>query len=990
MTSELDLLHRLEAELAPQLQGELRFDEMTCGLYSTDASIYQIRPLGVVFPKSSHDVVAVMRIARQYRIPVLPRGGGTSLSGQSVARALVLDFSRFMNHILNVDLTNQLVHVESGVVLEQLNAALRPHRLQFGPDVSTASRAALGGMIANNSAGSHSLIHGKTIDHVRSLNVVLSDGSEILCEPLTAAEVAAKQSLPTLEGQIYREFTALVRDHERDIMARYPRVLRRVSGYNLDAFVPNFFQSLPSSPSSKRLDALWADRKFFNLSRLIVGSEGTLGIVAGATLHAIPLPQERGVACLVFESVDAAVRAVTPILSCEPSAVELLDKLIVELSRENLQYRKYLDFVDGAPAALLIVEFMGETRYQVDDGFELLAQRLRDHPGLLQMIRAESAEQADKIWRCREAGAPLLLSIPGARKPIAFVEDPAVEPSKLPEFTRRFREVLTRHGASGAYYGHASVGCLHLRPLIDTKSAADLNRMQAISDDVAKLVIEFKGAMSGEHGDGLSRSYHNPQLFGPRLYAAFQQIKRLFDPLGLLNPGKIVNGPSPIENLRFGTEYRALPVMTFQDFSREATHSDLPSEQGFLAAAELCNGSGVCRKTHTGTMCPSFMVTRDEEHSPRGRANALRLALSGQLSEGALTSERMHDVMDLCLLCKGCKAECPSNVDVAKLKVEFLAHYNEQHRPSFSTVIQAHVATVNQIGSALAPVSNWLGHIPGLRWMMELATGIDRRRSLPQFHRRHFRKWFERHEQHPQAGSRGDVVLLDDCLTSYCEPQINRSAVELLEQAGYRVHRAGLWCCGRPLISKGLLEPAKRLVRRNVTKLLEFVSQGWPILGAEPSCLLTLVDEYPDLFPGAATEQVKRNSFLLDGWIADRAARGEFPMQLTPLPQTALVHGHCQQKALVGMTGTQRALQLIPELKVTPVDSGCCGMAGAFGYDHYDVSQQIGQRVLFPAVEQHRQGPVIAPGFSCRHQIEDGTEHRALHPIELLAKQLRD
>jgi Fe-S oxidoreductase len=324
------------------------------------------------------------------------------------------------------------------------------------------------------------------------------------------------------------------------------------------------------------------------------------------------------------------------------------------------------------------------------------------------------------------------------------------------------------------------------------------------------------------------------------------------------------------------------------------------------------------------------------------------------------------------------------------LKVEFLAHYNEQHRPSFSTVIQAHVATVNRIGSALAPVSNWLGKIPPLRWIMGLLSGIDRRRSLPQFYRRHFRRWFGRHQEHPQAGSRGDVVLLDDCLTSYCEPQINQSAVELLEQAGYRVHRAGLWCCGRPMISKGLLEPAKRLVRRNVTTLLEFVSKGWPILGVEPSCLLTLVDEYPDLFPSEATELVKRNSFLLDGWIADRAARGEFPLRLTPLPQTALVHGHCQQKALVGMSGTQRALQLIPDLQVKAVDSGCCGMAGAFGYDHYDVSQQIGQRVLFPAVEEHRQGPVIAPGFSCRHQIEDGTEQHAIHPIELLAKQLRD
>lgn len=987
--SELDLRQTLEADLSAVMRGEVRFDDMTRGLYSTDASVYQIQPLGVAFPQDHADVVAAVQVAARHRVPILPRGGGTSLSGQSVARALVLDLSRSMHRILDIDPQRQLARVEAGVVLMQLNMALKPHQLQFGPDVSTASRAALGGMIGNNSAGSHSLVYGKTIDHIREVRVVLADGSEMTCGPLTPAELAEKQTLPTIEGQIYRQFPRIVNEHEADIIARYPRLLRRVSGYNLDAFVPRFAASLPQAPAAQKLDLLFPDRKLFNLARLIVGAEGTLGIVTEATVHTIPLPRERGVACLLFESVDTAVQAVPKILECLPSAVELLDRNIVELSRENLQYSHYLDFVEGAPAALLIVEFMGETALHVEDGLILLEQRLRDKAGLLKFIRANSAEQAEKIWRCREAGAPLLLSIPGARKPIAFVEDPAVEPSKLPDFTRRFREILTRHGASGAYYGHASVGCLHLRPMIDTKSGADLQRMKAISDDVQKLVSEFKGAMSGEHGDGLSRSYHNPAIYGPRLFDAFQQIKELFDPHRLLNPGKVVDTPSPIENLRYGTGYQPLPITAFQDFSKEAAHNDLPVSQGFLAAAEMCNGSGVCRKTHTGTMCPSFMVTRDEEQSPRGRANALRLALSGQMPEGTLTSERMHDVFDLCLLCKGCKAECPSNVDVAKLKVEFLGHYNLQHRPSYSTVIQGHIATLNRIGSAIAPFANWLGKSPVVRWLMEQATGIDRRRPLPQFAADHFPGWFDKHQPHPAAGTRGNVVLLDDCLTSYCEPEINQSATRILEQAGYCVHRAGLWCCGRPLISKGLLEPAKRLVRSNVTKLAEFTAQGWPILGCEPSCLLTLVDEYPDLFPSDQTTQIQKNSFLLDSWLADRAAVGELPLSFRGLHETALVHGHCQQKALVGMTGTQRALQLIPELQVKPVDSGCCGMAGAFGYDHYDISQQIGERVLFPAVKGHRAGPVIAPGFSCRHQIADGTQTTAVHPIELLARQLR-
>jgi Fe-S oxidoreductase len=523
--------------------------------------------------------------------------------------------------------------------------------------------------------------------------------------------------------------------------------------------------------------------------------------------------------------------------------------------------------------------------------------------------------------------------------------------------------------------------------MIDTKATRDLQILQAVSDEVAALVQEFGGAMTGEHGDGLARSYHNLKLFGPKLFAAFGEVKRLFDPAGLMNPGKVTDTPSPIESLRYGSGYPGARVATFQDFSREERFADAPG-QGFLAAAEMCNGSGVCRKTATGTMCPSFMVTHDEEHSTRGRANALRLALTGQLPSGSLTSQRMWEVMDLCLMCKGCKAECPSNVDVAKLKVEFLGHYYSQHRPSPGTVLMAHVAWLNRIGSALAPISNVLANIPGAAEVNEWLTGIDHRRSLPRYVRRNFPKWFDTHEPPPQAGRAGRVVLLDDCLTSYCEPEINQAAVRLLERAGFAVERAGLWCCGRPFISKGLVEKGKSLARRNVGRLLEFVDQGIPILGAEPSCLLTLVDEYPDLFPSEATTRVKENSFLVDGWLADQIAAGKAHVEFERLDSAALLHGHCQQKALVGTAGTKRALGLIPGLDVREVDSGCCGMAGSFGYDHYDLSQAIGNRVLFPAVRDRDGGPLIAPGFSCRHQISDGTGQTALHPLSLLQQQV--
>ena len=987
MSISTALISQLADELQDRLDGEVRFDDMTRGLYSTDASIYQISPVGVLLPRTQADVRVAIEAARRHRVPILPRGSGTSLSGQTVAAALVIDFSKFMNHILDIDVERRLVRVEPGVVLDQLNAALAPFNLQFGPDVATSSRANLGGMIGNNSAGSRSIRQGKVIDHVRELKVLLADGSAIVCGPCSERSLEEKALQSDREGEIYRRLPQIVADNRREIIARYPRILRRVSGYNLDAFIPEIYDNSPLAPAAQELDRDWPDRRSFNLARLVVGSEGTLGTVTEALLHVVPLPKERGVACLQFRTIDAALESVTKILECQPSAVEMLDRNIVELSRTNLKYKKSLEFVDGTPEALLIVEFSADDQVHVADALQLLEQKLRGQPGLERFLPARDAEQREQIWNCRKASAPLLLSIPGARKPIAFVEDTAVDVARLPQFTRRFRKILDKYRITGAYYGHASVGCLHIRPMIDTKVAGDLAILKSVSDEVAALVQEFGGAMTGEHGDGLARSYHNLKLFGPKLFAAFGEVKRLFDPEGLMNPGKITQTPSPVDDLRYGTAYRGAHLQTYQDFTREEQHADAPG-QGFLAAAELCNGSGVCRKTGTGTMCPSFMATRDEEHSTRGRANALRLALTGQLPAGALTSKRMWDVMDLCLMCKGCKAECPSNVDVAKLKVEFLAHYYAQHRPAAGTVLMANVAWLNRLGSALAPLANALVNIPGMDDLTEWLAGVDRRRTLPKFVRKNFQHWFERHQPPPQAGRAGRVVLLDDCLTSYCEPAVNQAAVELLESAGYAVERAGLWCCGRPYISKGLVDQGKTLARQNVGRLVEFVDQGLPILGAEPSCLLTLVDEYPDLFPSDATTRVKQNSFLVDSWLADQVAAGKAELQFHPLETAGLVHGHCQQKALVGTSGTKRLLDLIPRFNFREIDSGCCGMAGSFGYEHYDISMAIGNRVLFPAVNEAPDSIVVAPGFSCRHQIADGTGRQADHPLVVAARQL--
>lgn len=999
-SSELTITPALRAALAErfrrEIAGEFRVDDFSRGLYATDASIYQITPVGVVAPRTTDDVTATVAIAREFGLPIIPRGGGTSLSGQSIGPGLILDFSRFMNAVLAVDVERRLARIQPGVVLDQLNHEVKRFGLQFGPDVATSSRANLGGMIGNNSAGSRSVRQGKTIDHVRELRVVLSSGDQLHTRPLPAAEVERLERTGLPDGRLIAGFRGIVDELSTEIARKTPRILRRVSGYNLAEFVPRVAAELPRPWVVEELDRDWPDRAEFNLSRLFVGAEGTLGAITEAVVHLVPLPRERAVVALEFATIDAALAAVPTILTTEPSAVELLDQNIVTLSRANLKYKSALDFVEGTPEAILIVEWSGDRPEIVRDLEQLLSDRLRGAAGLTKWHRAETAERRDALWNCRKAGAPLLLSIPGARKPIAFVEDTAVDPGKLPEFTRRFRKILDRYGLTGAYYGHASVGCLHIRPMVDTKSAEDRQALKSVSDEVAELVREFGGAMTGEHGDGLARSYHNLRLFGPALFEGFRRVKTLFDPLGLMNPGKIVASPSPIDDLRYGAVYQPRPVETLQNFEREERLQGYPGG-GLLAAAEMCNGAGVCRKTLTGTMCPSYMATHDEAQTTRARANALRLALSGQLPEGSLTSRRMHDVFELCLMCKACKAECPSNVDVAKMKVEFLARYREAHGTPVSARLLGNVAWLNRLGSAMAPVSNWLAAMPGLRQLNAWLLGIDSRRRPPRFARRSFAQWFDGRPAAKEPRTKGQrVVFLDDCLTSYCEPGVGRAAVELLEATGYRVERAGLWCCGRPLISKGLVTAARTLAARNVATLVDQVQGGAIIVGVEPSCVLTLIDEYPDLVPSDAAKVVREATFLVDEVLSrpeplERlreafAAQPAGPEEGTQA-NSVLLHGHCQQKALRGTAATKRLLGVIPGATVQEVDSSCCGMAGAFGYEHREISLKMGERALFPAVRAET-GTIAAPGFSCRHQVADGTGREAVHPVVLVAERL--
>lgn len=993
--------------LRQHISGEVRFDDTSRWLYATDASHYQIRPLGVVLPKTIDDLTVAVQIAADLNVPITARGGGTSLSGQSIGPGIVIDCSKYLNAVGEVDVTARRVRVQPGVVLDHLNRALAPHGLMFGPDVATASRATLGGMIGNNSAGARSVVYKQTVDHVRSLSVVLSDGTRTEFSPLTATEYEQKLELRTREGEAYRAVDAAVRDNATEILARTPRIIRKVSGYNLAGLLEcglrnadygiqnqntnlHAFQNNGSSAGNPQS----AIHNPHSLVPLLVGSEGTLAVVAEAELALVPRPKYRGLLVPQFASLGAALDALQLCLELGPSAVELMDRMLIDLARNQRSLKDTMAAVRGRPEALLMVEFSADDPAEVSYRVHELERRIAGAAGLVASVPAIDAATRDPLWALRSSAVPLLYGMPGDAKPVTFCEDAAVAPERLPEFAARFREIFHRHGTDGAFYGHASVGCLHIRPVLNLHEEAGVIAMRKIMEEVTDLVLEFNGSLSGEHGDGLVRSEWNKKMFGPVVYEAFRQVKRGFDPGNVLNPGKVVDAPAMEENMRVPPGHMPPDPPTVLDYSKQG---------GFFRSIELCNGAGVCRKTQGGAMCPSYRATKDERDTTRARANALRLALTNEQqpkSRHAPIAQRwIAEVMDLCLSCKACKSECPSNVDVAKLKAEFLqAYYTRRARPLGHLLVK-HIHRLSPLAARFAGLNNWFARRSWVRGMMEGMAGIDRRRSLPEWHRDHFRKWFFRRtpparavgESTHRPGGRGSrrVVLLDDCFTTFQEPNIGRAAVTLLERAGFTVELAGV-CCGRAMLSKGFLNDARKLARDGIAKLDRYASAGVPILGLEPSCILSLADEWPELVPGAAAKRVAAAAEMADAWIARQVRENEFSLAIPPQGGKALLHPHCHQKALVGSKGTVEALKLVRGLDVTVLDAGCCGMAGAFGYEkqHYDVSVKIANLELVPAVNANPVATVIATGTSCRHQIRDLTGRVALHPLEVLGGEV--
>ena len=961
------------------------FDPGSRGRYSTDASVYQIEPVGVVAPRSAEDIERTIAICREAGVPVLPRGAGTSQCGQTVGEAVVVDTSRHLHRVLDLDEESRRVAVQPGIVLDRLNAWLKPRGLFFPVDVSPANRATIGGMTGNNSCGARSIRYGNMVHNVHAIRAVLADGSASRFGEVSGnlAGLAGDDHYPDL----VRRMRALGAREADEIGRRFPSLLRRVGGYNLDTLVP-------------------ADGGGHNMAHLLVGSEGTLGFFTEIELDLASLPAHRVLGVCHFPAFHEAMAATRHIVALDPSAVELVDRTLIDLARDIEAFRPTVErFVRGAPDALLLVEFAGEDRSALLSRLAQLGELMGDlgFPGAV--VEAVEPSFQSAVWEVRKAGLNIMMSMKGDGKPVSFVEDCAVRLEDLAEYTRRLDAIFARHGTRGTWYAHASVGTLHVRPILDLKVEEGARTMRAIAEECFEMVREYRGSHSGEHGDGIVRSEFHEAMFGSRLTGAFEEVKDAFDPAGLFNPGKIVR-PERMDDrtlFRYKPGYAPLPVETGLDWSQWG---------GFDRAVEMCNNNGACRKSSPGVMCPSYRVTMDERHVTRGRANTLRLALTGQLGPGALVSDAMTETMALCVGCKGCRRECPTGVDMARMKIEYLHQRRKRHGSSLRDRVVAWLPRYAPVASRLAWAMNLRDRLPGLPAASERLLGLSAKRTLPQWRPDPFRA------DRPAAGRVGDsdrsgaaaatdrcgrtegrteVVLLADTFTTWFEPENARAAVRVLERAGFLVRIAAPppgerrpLCCGRTFLAAGLVEEARRELARTFAALGSFIERGIPVVGLEPSCLLTFRDEALAL--GFGREAGDARFVLFEEFVAGLVAEGGLDLPLRPLAaRRALLHGHCHQKAFGVMPALERTLRLVPGLEVEAVESSCCGMAGAFGYEaaSYDTSMAMGELSLLPAVRAaDRDTLIVAGGTSCRHQIADGTGRSAWHVARVLEQSL--
>ncbi len=950
--------HLFINDLKKHVQGDVLTDNVSLGLYATDASIYQITPIAVVLPKSNKDVLLAIKIAGDHSVSILPRGGGTSLAGQAVGQSMVLDFSKYLNQIIELNEEEKWVRVQPGIVRDKLNQYLSQFGLHFAPDPATSSRANIGGMIGNNSSGTKSILYGKTVDHVLEMKVVLSDSTELQFQNLSRNEFLIKGKQSGREGAIYNKISKIILDNETEIQAAYPQVMRRVQGYNLDEF---------------------AGKNHWNLSKLICGSEGTLATILEAKINLEPLPNFKSVCVVHFSELLEAIQAVKPMLPYCPSAIEILDDTVVKLSRENLLTQRHAHFIEGNPVAIQIVEFYGDT-------LEDVMKRPQDMINQLKALGLgyayplfPSGKNYEDVWVIRKKGLGLMLGIKGNKKPLPFIEDAGIPTDVLPEYIDRVLKICQKHQTEAAMYAHASVGVIHVRPILDLRLKEDIERFKNIADETFELVKEYGGSWSGEHGDGLVRSYYLERYFGSQVYDLLRQVKQLFDPDHRMNPGKIIDAKPIDQNLRYGHEYADNQVNTVFKYRVDGS---------FENAVHMCTGVGECRKIIGGTMCPSYKATRDEEHSTRGRANALRLAMSRQLGPDGLTDKRLIDVLDLCLSCKACKSECPSNVDMAKLKGEVLQMKYDQNGAALrDRFIRDSAKVASKISGKGAGIFNTIIKNPIVRSVLETATGFDKRRKLPAYAPNSFSNWFAKNYIPPNI-ELPKVILFADTYLNYHEPHIGISTTKLLNAFGYEVILGNVGCCQRPKISHGFLKNSKKAGSLVAVELTKLIQEDIPILVCEPSCASSLVDDLPDLLDDPAmANRMQSNVFLLENYIAQHIKSGKKTPTLSSKAKHVLFHGHCHQKALFGTESIKTIFNKVKDIELAEIPSGCCGMAGSFGYEkeHYSLSKKIGEEILFPAIrDAAKDTTVIASGFSCRHQIHDFTQRKAMHWVEII------
>lgn len=983
------LVRRLEQAV----KGELLFTRGDRGRYATDASIYQIDPVGVLVPKSFDDVRAAVAICAELGVPILPRGGGTSQCGQTVGHALVIDTTKHLNRLVELNLDAMTVTVEPGMVLDHLNEALKPHGVWFPVDVSTAAQCTLGGMAGNNSCGSRSIQYGNMVHNVESIDVLLADGTEAHFGPL--ADMPQDDSRI---GQLTKKLVQIGAEARHAIDENVPKVLRRVGGYNIDIF----------NPQSER--PYTADNQP-NLAHLLIGSEGTLALTRQITLKLAPLPKHKVLGVVNFDSFYTAMDSVQHIVALAPAAVELIDRTMIDLALENPAFRPTIEkSLIGQPEAVLLVEFAGADHTQQVEQLGRLIELLTQlgHPDSVVSLTTPAEQQA--LWSVRRAGLNIMMSMRGDGKPVSFIEDCAIPLENLADYTTQLTDIFHQHGTSGTWYAHASVGTLHVRPILDMRRDG-AEKMRAIAEAASALVRQYKGAFSGEHGDGLVRSEWVAWQFGPELMRAFQEIKTLFDPQGLMNPGKIVNSTKMDDTqlFRFKPGYQVETLTPGLDWSGWNVVGDAVAQTttaagtgddpagGFAKAIEMCNNNGHCRKFDAGTMCPSYRVTRDEQHLTRGRANTLRLALSGQLGPDALASQEVYDSLDLCVSCKGCKRECPTGVDMARMKIEVLYQRQKVHGIRLKDRLIASMPKWAPWAARLPWLFNLRDSIPGAAKLSERLLGLSAKRSLPAWRKDTFLG-----KASPVSHQDADVVLFADTFNNYLESENAFAAHRVLAAAGYRValaqpaaddkERQRPLCCGRTYLSAGLIDQARAEAERVVKALKPFIEKGVPVVGLEPSCLLSLRDEFLIMGLPDQAQQLAKQSFLFEEFLANEHQDGKLKLALKPLPEKqALLHGHCHQKAFDAVKPIEVVLGLIPGLEVRLIESSCCGMAGAFGYEasHYDISMKMGELTLFPAVRKaDADSLIIADGTSCRHHIADGTQRQAEHVACVLERAL--